>query len=191
MEISRLSFKVFMDQGEDVTPETWFEVFNTWIHEPENDILVDVADYTHVLNGPQTILVGHRANYAIDNTDGRFGFLYGRKRDLGGNLAESLLDVISTALRACNRLNEDGRLDGQVSFNSGSVQIIVNDRLGAANETESFENLKTALTPILNRLYGGAAYEVSRDEGEGRRLSVDVQAEDKSEPSQLLENLRS
>jgi hypothetical protein len=189
MEISRLSFKVFMDQGEDVT--TWFEVFNTWIHEPDNDILVDVADYTHVKNGPQTILVGHRANYAVDTTDGRFGFLYGRKRDLGGDLAESLLDVISTALRAGKRLNEDSRLDGQVSFNGGSVQVIVNDRLGAANETESFENLKTALTPILDRLYGGATYEVSRDEGEGRRLSVDVQAEGKFEPSQLLENLGS
>jgi hypothetical protein len=191
MEISRLSFKVFMDQGEDVTTETWFEVFNTWIHEPDNDILVDVADYTHVKNGPQTILVGHRANYAVDTTDGRFGFLYGRKRDLGGDLAESLLDVISTALRAGKRLNEDSRLDGQVSFNGGSVQVIVNDRLGAANETESFENLKTALTPILDRLYGGATYEVSRDEGEGRRLSVDVQAEGKFEPSQLLENLGS
>ena len=191
MEISRLSFKVFMDQGEDVTTETWFEVFNTWIHEPDNDILVDVADYTHVENGPQTILVGHRANYAIDTADGRFGFLYGRKRDLGGDLAESLQDVISTALRACKRLNEDSRLDGQVSFNGGSVQIIVNDRLGAANEAESLEDLKAALTPILERLYGGAVYEVSRDEGKGRRLSVDVQAKGKFEPSQLLENLGS
>ena len=59
MDISRISFKIFMDKGEDVPTETWFEVFNTWIPAPEDDILIDVADYTHVKNGPQTILVGH------------------------------------------------------------------------------------------------------------------------------------
>lgn len=191
MEISRLSFKVFMDQGEDVETLTWFEVFNTWIHEPDNDVLVDVAEYTHVKNGPQTILVGHRANYAVDTTDGRFGFLYGRKRDLNGDLAGNLEEVISAALRACKRLDEDSRLEGQIGFTGGSTQIIVNDRLGAVNTPEALDDLKSALSPILDRLYKGQSYEISRDEDAGKRLTVNIQASGDFSPSQLLENLGS
>jgi hypothetical protein len=191
MEISRISYKIFMDKGEEVPTETWFEVFNTWIHEPDSDILVDVADYTHVKNGPQTILVGHQANYAVDTTDGRFGFLYARKRNLDGDLAESLEEVISTGLRACKRLNEDARLESQINFNVGSTQIALNDRLGATNDEDTFASLKETLTPILNRLYGGAGCEMTRDEGEGKRLTVDLQIPGEFSPSQLIENLGS
>ena len=191
MEISRISYKVFMDRGEDVATETWFEVFNTWIHEPDNDILIDVADYTHVKNGPQTILVGHQANYALDTTDGRFGFLYSRKRNLDGNLAENLEDVIVTGLRACKRLDEDDRLSGKIKFSGGSAQIALNDRLGASNDSDTFDTFNSELSPILDRLYGGAGCEVSRDDGNGRRLTVDLQAKGEFSPSQMLENLGS
>ena len=189
MDISRISFKVFMDQGEDVPTETWFEVFNTWIHEPDNDVLVDVADYTHVKHGPQTILVGHRGNFALDTTAGRFGLLYARKRGLNGSLASSLEEVISAGLRACQRLDADDRLAGKVNFNGETLQIVLNDRLGASNDAGAFEALQADLGPILDRLYGGASCEISRGEDERRPLTADVSAEGKFSPAQLLENL--
>ena len=189
MEISRISYKVFMGQGENVTTKTWFEVFNTWIHEPDNDVLVDVADYTHVKNGPQTILVGHQANYAIDTTDGRFGFLYSRKRNLDGNLAENLEEVITTGLRACKRLDEDDRLSDSIMFNGGSAQIVLNDRLGASNNADTFHALKSELSPILQRLYGGTGCGMTWDDGYGKRLTVNLQPSGEFSPSQMLENL--
>ena len=191
MEISRISYKVFMDQGEDVTTETWFKVFNTWIPDPDDDILVDVADYTHVQNGPQTILVGHRANYVIDTTAGRFGFLYARKRALEGSLSEGLEEVISAGLRACKRLDDDDRLHGKVKFNGESAQIILNDRLGAANDAVTFDALKSHLNPILDRLYAGASYEINRDEDARRCLTVNIRASAEFGPAQLIENLGS
>jgi hypothetical protein len=189
MEISRISYKVFMDRGEDVATETWFQVFNTWIPDPDDDVLIDVADYTHVRNGPQTILVGHRANYALDTTAGRFGFLYARKRALEGSLSESLEEVISAGLRACKRLDDDDRLQGKVRFNGESAQIILNDRLGAANDADTFGALKSHLTPILDRLYAGANYEISPDEDARRCLSVGIEATGEFGPAQLIENL--
>jgi hypothetical protein len=188
MDISRISFKVFMDQGEDVPTETWFEVFNTWIHEPDNDVLIDVADYTHVKNGPQTILVGHNANYALDTSAGRFGLLYARKRELTGSLSENLVETISSGLRACKRLAEDDRLSGKVNFNGESLQISLNDRLGAANDAATFDALKSELGSILSQLYGGADCEISHDEDARKTMTVNIQANGNFAPSQMLEN---
>jgi len=67
----------------------------------------------------------------------------------------------------------------------------LNDRLGATNDEDTFASLKETLTPILNRLYGGAGCEMTRDEGEGKRLTVDLQIPGEFSPSQLIENLGS
>ncbi len=191
MDISRISCKIRMDQGENVPTETWFEVFNTWIPEPEDDVLIDVADYTHVKNGPQTILIGHNAHYALDTTSGRFGFLYAQKRGLSGSLSNRLEEVITSSLKACRRLADDSRLEGKVSFNGESTQIILNDRLGAANDNAAFEALKSELDPILDRLYGGSSFEIIRDADARKPLTVIVAAAGEISPSQLLENLGS
>lgn len=189
MNSSRISYKVFMDKGKDVSTETWFEVFNTWIPDPDDDILVDVADYNHVPHGPQTILVGHRAHYALDTTGGRFGFLYARKRDLNGSLSGNLEAVITAGLRACRRLDDDAKLDGQVHFNGEATQIILNDRLGAPNDEATFAALKADLEPILGRLYGGADCEITRDPDERRPMTVDIRVPGAFTPAQMLENL--
>ena len=176
-----------MDQGEDVPTETGFEVFNTGIPDPNNDVLVDVADYTHVKNGPQTILVGHNAHYALDTTEGRFGFLYDRKHGLDGSLAAKIEEVVSAALSACKRLDEDERLSGKINFTGGSTQVVLKDRLGAVSG--SADTLKGELKPILDRLYAGARYEIAASKNPKRPLTVDIRAEGKHSPAQLLENL--
>ena len=43
-------------------------------------IAIDVADYTHLPDGPSVLLVGHEGNYALDCRDGRQGLYYYRKR---------------------------------------------------------------------------------------------------------------
>lgn len=189
MDISRISFKVFMEQGEDVSTETWFKVFNTWIPAPENDVLIDVADYAHVKNGPQTILVGHKAHYALDTTSGRFGFLYARKRELNGSLSGNLEEVIGSGLRAARRLDADDLLKGKIKFNGENLEITLNDRLGAANDEATFNAVKAELDPILGRLYGGDGFEITREPDEKRPLTVEVKASGNYTPAQLLENL--
>lgn len=186
-----IGFKIYMDQGDDLEPEMWFRVFNTWIPEPDGDVLVDVADYSHVQNGPSTILVGHRANYALDNTGGRFGFLYTRKRDLSGSFANRMTETVREALKAAVRLADDPRLDGGIHFTGEQTQLILNDRLNAPSNRSTHDALTSDVDALLEKLYGGESVETSRDEDTRQRVTLDFVASVSFDPSQMLANIGS
>ena len=191
METKSISFKIYMDKGQELDPEVWFRVFNTWIPQPDDDILVDVADYSHVKNGPVTILVGHKANYALDNTDGRFGFQYTRKRDLQGSFADDLETTIREGLKAAARLDTDPALDGGVHFTGERTQVVLNDRLNTPNTDDTEENIKADVDAFLSRLYAGGSAKTQRNQDARQRFTLDIEAEGTFSPSQLLENIDS
>ena len=86
----RISVKFyFEDLSVDV--EEFIPVFHRWIRENvvPNELLLDVADYKHIVDGPAILLVGHEADYVVDLTGGKPGFQYVRKRDLGADLSEA------------------------------------------------------------------------------------------------------
>src|SRR5258708_1266009 len=79
------------------TPETSFDhteavkVFHRWIKEtvcPE--LLIDVAEYSHVPAGPGVLLIAHEANYSFDNRENRIGLLYNRKAAVDGDFQTQL-----------------------------------------------------------------------------------------------------
>ena len=49
MNVYRIQIKFYLESGQDIAPETWFRVFNTWIPVTTDEVLVDVADYSHVV----------------------------------------------------------------------------------------------------------------------------------------------
>ena len=67
-------------------------VFHSWIQDQIfAELLLDVADYRHVHHGPGLMLIGHEADYSLDQTDGVLGLRYNRKAPLPGtNLERSL-----------------------------------------------------------------------------------------------------
>ena len=81
IQLKKINVKFYLTDDAVLTPEDAFRIFNGWIPETTDEVLIDVADYTHVPQGPKTVLVGHEANYTLDDTDGRPGLRYGRKRD--------------------------------------------------------------------------------------------------------------
>src|SRR5258708_30948979 len=101
-----------IDQGEAIA------VFHRWIQDracPE--MLIDVADYRHVPNGPGVMLIGHEANYSLDNTKGRLGLLYSRKQE-GGGAQENLRQAFEAAVGGCRRLEEGPPLAGEPAIGS-------------------------------------------------------------------------
>ena len=53
MPTHKISVKFYLDQGHNIAPDTWFKTFNNWISAHNGaDVLLDVADYSHVPNGP-------------------------------------------------------------------------------------------------------------------------------------------
>jgi hypothetical protein len=141
-------------------------VFHTWIQgQIFDELLLDVADYAHVPDGPGVILIGHEADYALDNTDGQLGVRYNRKAPLPGSNLDRLEQAVRSALRAFERLGQDLNL----YFNGRDVEIVINDRLLAPNTAETRKAVEPELRSLFNSLFAGADYSLTYP-SEPRRL---------------------
>ena len=121
MESHKLAFKLFFDPASSAPgPGEFVPVFHSWIqqHSVPDHLLIDVADYSHVPEGPQTVLVSHEAIFAIDYAEARPGLQYFRKQPIVGaeSFAERLRKVFRIELESCAKLEEDPRLKGRVRF---------------------------------------------------------------------------
>lgn len=189
VDLQRLHVKLYLEDESSLSSELAFRVFNAWIPETTEEVLVDVADYTHVPLGPQTLLVGHDSNYALDNTDGRLGLLYGRKTPASGGTQDRLRDAFRAALRACRRLEEQADLAGKVRFRGEEALLLVNDRLRAPNSEETLKALRPELDAFLSGLWGGARTQVVRDEDPRQRFTLHLRAAGEFDVPSLLRNL--
>src|ERR1700716_4440222 len=104
--IQHVRLKTFANEPTAIDPGDAIPIFHRWIQDrvcPE--MLIDVADYRHVPNGPGVMLIAHEANYSLDNTKGRLGLLYSRKQ-AGGAAQENLKQAFDAAIAACQRLQQ-------------------------------------------------------------------------------------
>ncbi len=86
IELQHINVKLFVRDPEKVDLEAVVPVFHSWIQgQIFDELLLDVADYSHVPDGPGVVLIGHEADYALDNTDGRLGVRYNRKAPWPGS----------------------------------------------------------------------------------------------------------
>lgn len=190
MNTHKISVKFYIEKGHDIAPETWFRTFNTWISAHEGpDVLIDVADYSHVPNGPVTLLVGHQYDISIDDADGQRGLLYNRKQPTGGDFAQHLAAVIRYAGETCHRIESDPVFGDQVAFKGGELRLVLNDRLNAPNAEETLADIQEDLNGVLNRLYAGAAVTVNRREDPKARFTLDIRAEGDWPIDKVRENL--
>lgn len=190
MDTHKISVKFYMDKGQDVASETWFKTFNKWISANEGpDVLIDVADYSHVKNGPVTLLVGHQYDISIDDADGKRGLLFNRKQPVDGDFGARLSAAVKQACELCQRIETDADVGGQVAFRGNAVCVALNDRLNAPNTEETLQAIQADLDAVLSKLYGDAKVSISRREDPKARLTLDVQADGDWSVEQLLENL--
>lgn len=160
MDSSKLSIKLFAREGQDPSvfdADVIVPVFHSWIqaHAVPDHLLIDVADYAHVPDGPGTVLVSHEANFSTDRTGGRPGLLYVRKQPLEGPFGRRVRTVLAAALAAAARLEENPSLQGKLQFRTDEFLFRVHDRLLAPNEPETFEQVKPELERLAGELYPG------------------------------------
>ena len=186
VDLQRLNVKLYLQPGSSLPPEEAFRVFSQWIPESRDEVLIDVADYGHIDRGPQTVLVGHDANYVLDNTDGRLGLLYGRKTETNGPAGERLREAFAAALKACLRLEEHDDLAGKVRFRGSEVLLIVNDRLRAPNTEATLEALRGDLDRFLGALFPGGSVSMQRDTDPRERLALRIEAQEDPPIASLL-----
>ena len=186
MNVQHVNIKFFIENPETVKLDTFQGVFNTWIQRHVTaEMLVDVAEYLHVHNGPGIVLIGHEANYSLDNAQGRLGLLYNRKAQLDGSAQEKLIQAADAALTAAAVLEKENGL----RFNGREAQLVINDRLLAPNTVETFAALQPDLKAFFDRLYKGAAYELNHKPDARERFQVDAKASNAFAVDALLQNL--
>ena len=144
--VQHINVKIFLQEPQKVNLADAVPVFHQWIREsflPE--MLVDVADYRHVEAGPGVLLIGHEANYSLDNREDRLGLLYNRKAYLDGTFQDRLSQGYRSALETCDRLEREAVFRGKLKFDRNTLEVFVNDRLLAPNTEETWQALRGEL----------------------------------------------
>ncbi len=173
MDATRLQVKIYAENlaAEDV--EQFVPVFHRWIRESVLDeMVIDVADYTHVHEGAGVVLVGHGSDYYVDQGEGRPGLLYSRKRALPAG-AHVLDDALVRTLNAAKLLSAEPGLEKPPVFGFNEVLVRVVDRLAARNDDESFAKLEPEVAAALQKAFGKSF--VLRREG-GPRDALTIRA---------------
>ena len=189
MDLQRIEVKFYLEEGSSISADDAFRVFNAWIPETSAETLVDVADYSHVPDGPRTLLVGHEHNYALDCSDRRLGLYCARKVEIGGGLGERLRRALMTTLQACRRLERESGLAGKVRFRGDELLLTVNDRLNAPNTEETASVLEPHLRSVLGSVYPGADVAIDRDPDPRQRFILRIKVAGDFDVETLLKNV--
>lgn len=148
----RLSVKFFTQDSQPVNLDPFVPLFHRWIQDHTVEgLLVDVARYEHVPEGPGVLLIAHEVDYGIDLTANKPGLLVRRKRNETEDLNAILRDALRKAAIAAAAIHADGttgaRLDPAI------VEITLIDRLQAPNTAEVLESVKPTVEAALNSIY--------------------------------------
>lgn len=144
-------------------------VFHRWIQDgalPE--LLIDVADYQHVPNGPGVILVAHEGIYSLDRFHGKLGLTYTRRTVLGGDDEARLRQAVEAAGRAAALLEAAPEFEGKLKFDRGRWEVSVNDRAEAPNTQETY----LALKPVIEAVFPAQPLEHVGEPRELLRVAV-------------------
>jgi hypothetical protein len=186
MELQKINVKFFVADPGRVHLEEFINVLNSWIQSSDGEFY-DVADYSHLHDGPGIVLVAHEANISIDSTGGRLGLLYNRKQPLSGTNQERLRTVFRSALESCRKLERDSAFGGRLSFLGNEATLLINDRLIAPNTDEVFEEVGPDIQALAQSLYHGADITLERGQDPRQRFNVAIKT---ARPFDLLTMLR-
>ena len=190
MQLQHINVKLLVKNPQEVDLEPLVPVFHSWIQAQFlEELLLDVADYRHVHAGPGVVLIGHQANYSVDNTDERLGVRYNRKAALNGSNDDALRQAMRATLTACQRLESEPRLEGKLRFNGQESEFFVNDRLLAPNQDATREGLHSDFERFFEKLFRGSEYSLSYTSEARKLFGVSVKTSRTFTTADLLANL--
>lgn len=155
MDSSKLVFKLYLSDPAALKPGEAVPAFHTIIQNKAvpDHLLIDVADYEHVPNGPGSVLVSHEANIHLDLGEGRPGVLYIRKQPLAGDLKDRIRATLRYTLEVALLLERHPGFGGRVKFDTREIVFRINDRLNGPNTPATFTAIRPALEEVLAETY--------------------------------------
>ena len=174
MEFQHINVKLFVDGGLQTDLELIIEAFHEWTaRQSFDELLIDVADYRHVPDGPGVVLVGHEADYGMDHAGGRWGLLYNRKAPTSGSNQDRIVQALSAAANACRLLEGTFR---DLRFGRREFLVSVNDRALAPNVSETYDAFEPDVRAALTGACSDVEFEFEREADPRRRLQLLVRA---------------
>ena len=176
-DLHRIGFKLFVKDGARIQPRELVPIFHGWIQTGAIDqLVIDVADYAHLHEGPGVVLVAHEGNFALDCGRGRLGLQYYRKQPAEGPLPARFTAVCRILVKAAMLLEGDPALTGRIRFRGEELELVANDRFLAPSSEEAFDAMRVALRPLLARLYPATSWAITRSPDSRERLTLTISA---------------
>lgn len=170
----------------DLSP--FIGVFHRFIQNAALEgLLIDVADYRHVPDGPGVILIGHDVDYGIDLASGRPGLITTHKRAAAFPLAEALRDTVRRALIAVRALEHAS----EPRFATSRLELRFVDALALPNSDASYEAVREEIDSVVAPLFGASGYLLARAGADDPRgmLTAVVDAIDAPDVGSLLDRI--
>ncbi len=173
MDLQHVNVKIFVEGDLSLDPSRFISVFHQWIQDQVLDeLLIDVADYCHVPDGPGVVLIAHEADYSMDHTDGRWGLRYNRKAAVAGSNEDRFRQAFRSAVNACVLLENQFAADGPLRFSRSEFELFINDRALAPNTPETYAACKPELEAFCKRLFGRGDFTFDQPTDHRRRFGV-------------------
>jgi hypothetical protein len=189
MKSEKLQIKFFARPNPSFDLEAVVPVFHRFIREHAFDeLMIDVADYKHVFQGPGIALVGDANDYFLDEGEGRPGLLFSRKRH-GSGPEGRLREGFARALKACTLLEVAPELGGKLTFASNEILIRLPDRLRAPNDDATFAEVSSEVSTLVDKLYGAGNHVIERGAAAPDAFSLRVKTKSSPALSALLATL--
>ena len=190
-DLYRFGLKLFVKPGVLLNGGDCIPIFHRWIQTAALDrLLIDVADYTHLVGGPSVLLVGHEGNLSVDHADDRSGIVCTSKR-LGatGSLPDRILGVAHTLFVAAQLLESDAAFEGRLRFVPTELEFQANDRLLAAPGDDSDAALKPSLQTVMEALYPNQSHDIGGSPRPAERVKISLKTSEPVSLDSLLERV--
>ena len=175
MDLQKFGVKLFFNTNGSYPSKDFIPVFHNWIQDKAIDdhLLIDVADYSHIPDGPGVMLIAHEGNFSLDQESLQPGIMYMRKTEIAGSFTERFNKVLSTVIKAANRLSEKD-VSKKVDFKLNSFRFIANDRLYAENTADNQHLYQQKIQQSLNGKYPESQFEFGDVSDKNERLAFTV-----------------
>lgn len=170
MQPRRLALKLFATNAiPRADLHRFIGVFHRFIQEAAvPGLLIDVADYAHVPDGPGVMLIGHDVDYGIDLARGRTGLVTVRKHTGDVSLETLFRDTLAKARAVAAALEVDEH--AAIRFAPGELELSFPDRLAAPNTAAAFELASKELLPAARAELGAAVRLANAAADDPRRM---------------------
>ena len=192
MDLQHVNVKLLLGGTDEINLEPLIPVFHSWIRDKVSDeLLLDIADYQHVIDGPGVVLIGFQGDWSVDNTDHRLGVRYNRKTPLDGTNQDRLKQAARAALAAFERLESEDSMKGTLRFGGREMELFINDRALAPNTEATRIAAQPELQAFFGKLFQGADYALTHETEPRRLFTVRIVANKAFSVAELLANIGS